>query len=65
MKPFVLKQHDQDFAALRTLRAEEMKEVYGGIAGPSNYDQVCPDGKSTTSTVTPNGDGGDDGCDQG
>ncbi|WP_045769605.1 hypothetical protein [Xanthomonas albilineans] len=64
MKPFVLNQHNKDFAALRTLRDEEMKEVYGGSTDQliQQTDKPRP-GKGTTSTVTPHGDGGDDGID--
>lgn len=51
MKPFILKQHDKDFAKLRELRDNELKFVAGGIP------------KLNTMTVTPNGDGGDDGRD--
>ncbi len=35
MKPFVLKQHDQDFAAIRELRDEEVEAVSGGYAPSS------------------------------
>jgi hypothetical protein len=31
MKPFVLKQHEKDFAKLRELRPEELDAVSGGI----------------------------------
>ena len=55
MKPFILKQHEKDFAKLRELRASELDLVAGGI--------VLPDEKLNTVTVTPNGDGGDDGKD--
>lgn len=55
MKPFVLKQHDKDFAALRSLRAEELAQVSGGLKNCGS--------KSETLTVTPDGDGGDDHCD--
>lgn len=60
MKPFVLKQHDKDYSAIRELRDEEMKRVYGGVCR-------SPDGTTKLSTVTstPRGDGGDDGCDEG
>lgn len=50
MKPFILKQHEKDFARLRELRASELKVVSGGIKLP-------------TTTVTPDCDGGDDGTD--
>jgi hypothetical protein len=52
MKPFVLKQHEKDFAKLRELRPEELDAVSGGI-----------DNKVRSVTVTPDGDGGDDGMD--
>lgn len=55
MKPFILKQHEKDFAQLRELRASELDLVAGGM--------VLPDEKLNTVTVTPNGDGGDDGKD--
>ena len=51
MKPFILKQHEKDFTKLRELRASELKLVVGGNT------------KLNTVTVTPNGDGGDDGRD--
>jgi len=54
MKPFILKQHEKDFAKLRELRASELELASGGM--------VVPD-KLNTITVTPNGDGGDDGKD--
>lgn len=50
MKPFILKQHEKDFAKLRELRTSELKLVAGGM-------------KLNTVTVTPNNDGGDDGRD--
>lgn len=50
MKPFVLKQHDKDFAKLRELRDSDLRFVAGGS-------------KLNTVTVTPNSDGGDDGRD--
>ena len=55
MKPFVLKQHDKDFASVRALREEELSSVSGGVK-PT---------KLNTVTATPNGDGGDDGADEG
>lgn len=55
MKPFVLKQHDKDFSATRVLRDEELTAVYGGLA--------CDNDQPATCTVTPDGDGGFDGCD--
>jgi bacteriocin-like protein len=51
MKPFILKQQEKDFAKVRELRDNELKSVSGG------------DYKLNTVTVTPNGDGGDDGRD--
>jgi hypothetical protein len=53
MKPFVIKQHEKDWAELQTLRSEELKHVSGGERPP----------KLGTITVTPNGDGGSDGSD--
>lgn len=53
MKPFILKQHEKDFAKLRELRASELKLVAGSFVEP----------KLNTVTVTPDGDGGDDGRD--
>lgn len=63
MKPFVLKQHDKDFASMRDLRNEELIAVYGGLRNscPSPDDKT----KLNTVTTTANGDGGDDGCDEG
>lgn len=55
MKPFILKQHEKDFAKVRELRAIELAHVAGGIV------QVVD--KLNTVTVTPDGDGGDDGQD--
>jgi hypothetical protein len=51
MKPFILKQHEKDFAKLRELRESELKLAWGGSE------------KLNTVTVTPNSDGGDDGRD--
>jgi hypothetical protein len=56
MKPFVLKQHERDFARLRALRESELELVSGGQQKPI---------KLNTITVTPDGDGGDDGKDEG
>jgi len=50
MKPFILKQHDKDFAKVRELRESDLKLVAGGM-------------KLNTVTVTPSSDGGDDGRD--
>ncbi|MGN6514099.1 MAG: hypothetical protein ACTHKZ_11095 [Lysobacteraceae bacterium] len=60
MKPFVLKQHDKDYSALRELRDEELQAVAGGMAAARRKTT-----KLNTVTVTPNGDGGDDGQDEG
>jgi len=57
MKPFILKQHEKDFAKQRELRASELARVSGGVVDPIT--------KLNTVTVTPNGDGGDDGQDAG
>jgi hypothetical protein len=54
MKPFILKQHEKDFAKVRELRASELGLVSGGL-----------NTKLNTVTVTPDGDGGDDGKDAG
>jgi bacteriocin-like protein len=54
MKPFILKQHDKDFAKVRELRESELAHITGGFE---------VDEKLKTVTVTPNGDGGDDGKD--
>jgi hypothetical protein len=57
MKPFILKQHEKDFAKQRELRelcGDELESVLGGKAQKLN-----------TVTVTPNADGGDDGADAG
>jgi len=61
MKPFILKQHDKDFSALRVLRDEEMEQVYGGMTSQ----RITFDNKLNTVTSTPNCDGGDDGPDEG
>lgn len=53
MKAFVIKQHEKDFANHRELSASELPEVAGGMMPP----------KGSTVTVTPNGDGGNDGTD--
>jgi hypothetical protein len=53
MKPFILKQHEKDFAKVRELRVSELAHVAGGMV----------EDKLNTVTVTPNGDGGDDGKD--
>ncbi len=56
MKPFILKQHEKDFAKVRELRDSELAEVGGG------RETKIP--KLNTMTVTPDGDGGDDGTDE-
>ena len=53
MKPFILKQHEKDFAKVRELRASELILVSGSLV----------EEKLNTVTSTPNGDGGDDGKD--
>jgi hypothetical protein len=53
MKPFILKQHDKDFAKLRELREAELENVSGGLIVD----------KLNTMTSTPSNDGGDDGRD--
>lgn len=58
MKPFILQQHEKDREELVQLRASELELVSGGTC-PSE-DEVT---KLSTITSTPNGDGGDDGCD--
>jgi hypothetical protein len=55
MKPFVLKQHEKDFARMRELRAITLEQVVGGLTPL----------KLPTATVTPDGDGGGDGSDEG
>lgn len=55
MKPFILKQHEKDFAKLRELRTDELELATGGAQQPI---------KLNTVTVTPDGDGGDDGKDE-
>jgi hypothetical protein len=52
MKPFILKQHEKDFARVRALRATTLEHVLGGTKDPIELQTV---------TVTPNGDGGWDG----
>lgn len=57
VQPFVLDQHEQDFAKFREMQPEEIKKISG--AGWWNAQKnSCP-----TGTSTPNGDGGDDGSD--
>jgi hypothetical protein len=56
MKPFILKQHDKDYAKVRELRADELERISG-------TKEKIP--KLNTMTVTPDGDGGDDGTDEG
>lgn len=57
MKPFVLKQHVKDAAAVEALRVEEIEAVGGG-------GQRLQDAKLNTITVTPSGNS-DDGSDDG
>ena len=59
MKPFILKQHEKDFAKVRELRTEELEQ----ISGSADPRQIAH--KLNTYTVTPDGDGGDDGADEG
>lgn len=59
MTPFILRQHEKDREQLMQLKANEIESVSGGCASP---DDVI---KLPTLTVTPNGDGGDDGCGEG
>jgi hypothetical protein len=61
MKPFVMKQHEKDHGALRELRTHELEAVSGGraSAGLAIQEPI----KLNTVTITPNADGGDDGCD--
>lgn len=55
-QPFILNLHDQESPKIRLLREEELSSVAGG--------NECPrEDEIPTMTVTPNGDGGDDGCD--
>lgn len=51
--PFILQQHEKDHAQLKELREGEIDFVSGARA---------PE-KMNTITVTPDGDGGDDGMD--
>ncbi|GAB3039358.1 hypothetical protein GCM10027285_24530 [Oleiagrimonas citrea] len=55
MKPFVLTQHEKDFAAIRELRDAELGHVSGGLLKAKQLNTI---------TVTPNSDGGDDGSDE-
>ena len=56
---FILNLHDEESSKVRLLREEEEHQVSGGGEG-------CPPRRPIpTMTVTPNGDGGDDGCDSG
>lgn len=54
-KPFLLSQHERDFAKFRDLRPDEIKAIAGG--------GTCPTAIIPTGTVTPDCDGGDDGSD--
>lgn len=62
MTPFILKQHEKDRAQLMELKASEIQSVSGGLQKCPSPDDIP---KGSTVTVTPSGDGGDDGCDQG
>lgn len=55
MKPFILKQHEKDYAALRELRADELNIPAGGL-------KRIP--KLNTITSSPAGTSGDDGADE-
>jgi hypothetical protein len=61
MKPFVMKLHEKDHATVRELREHELEAVTGGrsTAGLAPQQPI----RLNTVTITPNGDGGDDGCD--
>ena len=61
MKPFVMQQHEKDHGAVRELRQEELEAVSGGKGGPVVVIQDPI--QLPTLTITPNSDGGDDGCD--
>lgn len=61
MKPFVMKLHEKDHSELRELRQNELEAVTGGtLAAPQLPARPI---RLNTVTITPNGDGGDDGCD--
>ena len=62
MKPFVMKLHEQDHGELRELREHELEAVTGGRLSNVGLQPQEPI-RLNTVTVTPNGDGGDDGCD--
>ena len=63
MKPFVMKQHEKDHGALRELREHELEAVSGGqIRAGVGLTPQKPI-RLNTVTITPNADGGDDGCD--
>lgn len=61
MKPFVMQQHEKDHGAVRELRQEELEAVSGGNRAPISVIQDPI--QLPTLTITPNSDGGDDGCD--
>lgn len=63
MTPFILRQHEKDRAELAELKASEIRQVAGGLAKGCPSPDDIP--KGSTVTVTPSGDGGDDGCDEG
>lgn len=58
MRPFVLRQHEKDRAAVRVLQAAELEKVGGGRCH-SNDDAT----KEETITTTPSGSS-NDGCDE-
>lgn len=62
MKPFVMQQHELDHNQIRELRQEEIEAVSGGNNG-TPIQVIQEPIQLPTVTVTPHGDGGDDGCD--
>lgn len=58
-QPFILNLHDQEYPKIRALREDELDKVAGANEG------CPPDSPVPTLTVTPDNDGGDDGCDNG
>ena len=73
MKPFILAQHEKDWAQLKELREQEASMISGGSSGPFDmpFEPIeggggsGGPGKYLTITETPNADGGDDGLDEG
>ena len=61
MKPFVLRQHEKDRAALRVLQDAELELINGGMMAKCPSPDDIP--KESTTTVTPDGSK-DDGCDE-